>query len=105
MIQLLNEGKITGRIAKQVFEHVYEENLDPDKVIEKYGYKPVDVSSLPDIINKVLDANASVVTDILEGKDRARGFLVGQVMKETRGQAPAQEVNQLIDELVEKRRT
>ncbi|HNE23776.1 MAG TPA: hypothetical protein PLG78_11445, partial [Leptospiraceae bacterium] len=37
--------------------------------------------------------------------DRARGFLVGQVMKETRGQAPAQEVNQLIDELVEKRRT
>ncbi|HNE21940.1 MAG TPA: Asp-tRNA(Asn)/Glu-tRNA(Gln) amidotransferase subunit GatB, partial [Leptospiraceae bacterium] len=52
MIQLLNEGKITGRIAKQVFEHVYEENLDPDKVIEKYGYKPVDVSSLPDIINK-----------------------------------------------------
>jgi aspartyl-tRNA(Asn)/glutamyl-tRNA(Gln) amidotransferase subunit B len=105
MIQLLNEGKITGRIAKQVFEHVYEENLDPDKVIEKYGYKPVDVSSLPDIINKVLDANASVVTDILAGKDRARGFLVGQVMKETRGQAPAQEVNQLIDELVEKRRT
>jgi len=104
MIKLLNDGKITGRIAKQVFEHVYEENLDPEKVIEKYGYKPVDVSSLPDIINKVLDANASIVEEILAGKDRARGFIVGQVMKETRGQAPPQEVNQLLDKLLAERK-
>lgn len=104
MISLLNEGKITGRIAKQVFEHMYEENLDPEKVIEKYDYKPVEVASLPDIINRVMDANAGVVAEILAGKDRARGFLVGQVMKETRGQAPAQELNRIIDELLARRR-
>lgn len=105
MIQLINEGKLTGKMAKQVFEHIHHENLDPDKIIEKYGYKPVDVSSLPDIINKVLDANASAVEDILAGKDRARGFIMGQIMKETRGQAPAQEVNQLLDQMLQARKS
>ncbi|MCE9599854.1 MAG: Asp-tRNA(Asn)/Glu-tRNA(Gln) amidotransferase subunit GatB [Spirochaetia bacterium] len=104
MIQLVNEGKLTGKMAKQVFEHIHQENLDPDRIIEKYGYKPVDVSSLPDIINKVLDANASAVEDILAGKDRARGFIMGQIMKETRGQAPAQEVNQLLDQILAARK-
>ena len=98
MIVLLNDGKITGRIAKQVFEHMYEEDLDPEEVIEKYNYKPVDSSTLPKVIDQVFADNPDPVQKILSGNDRVKGFLVGQVMKATRGQAPADEVNKLIDE-------
>ncbi len=98
MIALLNDGKITGRIAKQIFEHMYSEDLDPEAVIEKYGYKPVDSSDLPGMIDKVFADNPDPVQKILDGNDRVKGFLVGQVMKSSRGQAPADEVNRLIDE-------
>lgn len=101
IIKLLNEGKITQRIAKQVFEHVYEENLDPEEVIEKYGYKPVDSSNLIEIVDKIFEKFPEQVQQILNGKDKVKGFLVGQIMKETRGQAPPQEVNKLIDEKIQ----
>ncbi|GIX40962.1 MAG: aspartyl/glutamyl-tRNA(Asn/Gln) amidotransferase subunit B [Leptospiraceae bacterium] len=101
IIKLLNEGKITQRIAKQVFEHVYEENLDPEEVIEKYGYKPVDSSNLKEIVDKIFEKFPEQVQQILNGKDKVKGFLVGQIMKETRGQAPPQEVNKLIDEKIQ----
>lgn len=98
VIKLLNAGKITQRIAKQVFEHVYEEDLDPEAVIEKYDYKPVDTGALPQIIDEVIKAHPEQVQDILGGKDRVKGFLVGQIMKATRGQAVPDEVNRLLDE-------
>lgn len=101
MIKTLNEGKITSKIAKQVFEHMYKEDLDPEAVIEKYGYKPVDTGSLPDIIKKVMEENPDPVQKILSGNDRVKGFLVGQVMKATKGQAPPEEVNKLVDEIIE----
>lgn len=100
IIKKLNEGKITQRIAKQIFEHVYEEDLEVEAVIEKYNYKPVDTSELPKIVDQVFDANPEQVNDILNGKDRVKGFLVGQIMKATRGQAPPAEVNKLIDEKI-----
>lgn len=98
MIALLNAGKITGRIAKQIFEHMYTEDLDPEAVIEKYNYKPVEASDLPALIDQVFKDNPDPVQKILAGNDRVKGFLVGQVMKASRGQAPADQVNQLIDE-------
>jgi len=100
IIKLLNEGKITQRIAKQVFEHVYEENLDPEEVIEKYGYKPVDTSNLKQIVDSIFVKFPEQVQQILNGKDKVKGFLVGQIMKETRGQAPPEEVNKLIEEKI-----
>ncbi|MBU44898.1 MAG: Asp-tRNA(Asn)/Glu-tRNA(Gln) amidotransferase GatCAB subunit B [Spirochaetaceae bacterium] len=101
IIKYLNEKKFTQRIAKQVFEHCYEEKLEVDDIIEKYDYKPVDTSDLPAIVDKVFADNEQQVNDILNGKDRVKGFLVGQIMKATRGQAPPDEVNRLIDEKVE----
>ncbi|MCB1169314.1 MAG: Asp-tRNA(Asn)/Glu-tRNA(Gln) amidotransferase subunit GatB [Leptospiraceae bacterium] len=102
IIQYLNEKKFTQRIAKQVFEHCYEEKLEIDDIIEKYDYKPVDTTDLPAIVEKVFAENEQQVNDILNGKDRVKGFLVGQIMKATRGQAPPDEVNRLIDETIEK---
>ncbi|MCB1139367.1 MAG: Asp-tRNA(Asn)/Glu-tRNA(Gln) amidotransferase GatCAB subunit B, partial [Leptospiraceae bacterium] len=102
IIQYLNEKKFTQRIAKQVFEHCYEEKLEIDDIIEKYDYKPVDTTDLPAIVEKVFAENEQQVSDILNGKDRVKGFLVGQIMKATRGQAPPDEVNRLIDATIEK---
>jgi aspartyl-tRNA(Asn)/glutamyl-tRNA(Gln) amidotransferase subunit B len=101
LIRLLNEGAITSKMAKQIFEHIYQENLDPEIVIEKYGYKPVEAGLLPQIIEKVFAENMDQVEKILAGNDRVKGFLVGQVMKESKGQAPPVEVNRLIDEKIE----
>ena len=98
MIGLMNEGKITSKMAKQIFEIMYEENLDPETVIEKRGFKTTDDSELPEIIQKVFDENPDPVQKILNGNDRVKGFLVGQVMKATKGQAPPDTVNRLIDE-------
>ncbi len=97
LIVLLNEGKITSPLAKQIFEHIYKEDLDPDVIIEKYNYKPIEIGNLDSIITKVFSENQDSVNKILAGNDRIKGHLVGQVMKATRGQAPPQEVNQLID--------
>ncbi|MFN3604451.1 MAG: Asp-tRNA(Asn)/Glu-tRNA(Gln) amidotransferase subunit GatB [Leptonema sp. (in: bacteria)] len=100
IIKLLNEGKITQRLAKQIFEHVYEENLDPEEVIKKYNYKPVDASQLQTIIDKVFDSFPEQVNQVMAGKDKVKGFLVGQIMKETKGQAPPEEVHNLIEKKI-----
>jgi len=102
MIKLLNDGKITGKMAKQIFEHMYTEKLSPDQVIEKYDYRPMETSALPQLVEKVIAENPDSVQSILAGKDRVKGFLVGQIMKETRGQARPDEVNRLIDEALAK---
>lgn len=101
LINHLNDKKITSRMAKQIFEHIYEEDLDVPDIIEKYNYKPVETSNLPEIIQKVIDDNPDPVAKILAGNDKVKGFIVGQVMKATRGQAPPEEVNQLIDDKFE----
>ena len=80
---------------------MYTENLSPEAVIEKYNYKPVDSTALPTIIDDVIKAHPEQVQDILNGRDRVKGFLVGQIMKATRGQAVPDEVNRLLDEKLE----
>ena len=98
MIRYLNEGRITGKMAKQIFEHMYTESLGLDATIEKYNYKPVDTAALPAIVQKVIAENPDVVAKIKAGNDRVKGFLVGQVMKATNGQAPPEEVNAILDQ-------
>ena len=102
MIALLNDGKITGKMAKEIFKHMYEENLKPEEVIKKYDYKTMDSSSLSDIVKEIIENNQGPVNDIISGNERAKGFLIGQVMKATRGQAPPAEVNRLINEMINK---
>ncbi|MBE7438630.1 MAG: Asp-tRNA(Asn)/Glu-tRNA(Gln) amidotransferase subunit GatB [Spirochaetales bacterium] len=98
MIRYLNEGQITGKMAKQIFEHMHTEGLGLDTTIEKYNYKPVAAAALPAIVKKVIQENPEVVAKIKAGNDRVKGFLVGQVMKATNGQAPPDEVNRILDQ-------
>ena len=77
---------------------------DPKKIIEEKGMKQVsDDGAILAIVNSVLDANPQSIEDFKNGKDRAVGFLVGQVMKASRGQANPKRTNELIQEELKKR--
>ncbi len=102
MIALIREGAITGRMAKDIFEHMIADRLSPEQVIEKYDYRATDSAELPAMVDQVIRENPDPVAKIVAGNDRVRGFLVGQVMKASKGQAPPEEVNRLVDEAIAK---
>ncbi|GGE26510.1 aspartyl/glutamyl-tRNA(Asn/Gln) amidotransferase subunit B [Marinithermofilum abyssi] len=101
MIQLIEKGTISTKIAKKVFKELVENGGDPAKIVEEKGLVQIsDEGQLKGIVNEVIEANPQSVTDLKNGKDRALGFLVGQVMKATKGKANPQMVNQLIREQI-----
>ncbi|GGA47404.1 aspartyl/glutamyl-tRNA(Asn/Gln) amidotransferase subunit B [Kroppenstedtia guangzhouensis] len=97
MIQLIDQGTISSKLAKKVFKELVEQGGDPAKIVEEKGWVQIsDEGKLKEIVSDVLQANPQSVTDYRNGKDRALGFLVGQVMKATKGKANPKMVNQLI---------
>lgn len=101
MIQLIQNGTISSKIAKKVFKEILNTGKDPQKIVEEKGWVQIsDEGQLKEEIAKVLAANQQSVLDFKNGKDRALGFLVGQVMKATRGKANPKLVNQLILEQI-----
>jgi aspartyl-tRNA(Asn)/glutamyl-tRNA(Gln) amidotransferase subunit B len=97
MINLIDSGKISGKIAKTVFNKMFETGKDPEEIIENEGLVQIsDTSELEAIIDKIIEQNQSSVADFKAGKQKALGHLVGQVMRETRGKANPQMVNQLL---------
>ncbi|MGY3748949.1 Asp-tRNA(Asn)/Glu-tRNA(Gln) amidotransferase subunit GatB [Vagococcus acidifermentans] len=104
MIQLVADGTISSKIAKKVFKELIEHGGDAKEVVEKKGLVQLsDPSQLLPIISEVLDNNQQSVEDFKNGKDRAVGFLVGQIMKATKGKANPGVVNKLIQEELAKR--
>ena len=104
LINFIEDGTISSKQAKKVFEPMMTENKDPEKIIEEKGMKQVsDDGAILAIVNSVLDANPQSIEDFKNGKDRAVGFLVGQVMKASRGQANPKRTNELIQEELKKR--
>lgn len=104
MIQLIEDGTISSKIAKQVFAELIENGGDPEKFVKEKGLVQIsDEGQLREIIGKVLDENEQSVLDFKDGKGRALGFLVGQTMKATQGQANPQMVNKILKEEIEKR--
>jgi aspartyl-tRNA(Asn)/glutamyl-tRNA(Gln) amidotransferase subunit B len=97
LLALINNDTISGKIAKQVFEIMFETGERPEAIIEARGLKQVtDTSAIEQIIDKVIVANADKVTEYKSGKDKLFGFFVGQVMKESQGKANPQVVNDLL---------
>lgn len=104
MIQLIVDGTISSKIAKKVFRLLATKGGDAKEVVEKEGLIQLsDPSQLLPIINAVLDGNQQSIEDFKAGKDRAKGFLVGQIMKQTKGQANPGMVNKLLAEELGKR--
>ncbi|ANZ99462.1 aspartyl/glutamyl-tRNA amidotransferase subunit B [Carnobacterium divergens] len=104
MITLIADGTISSKIAKKVFRELILNGGDAKKVVEAKGLVQLsDPAQLLPMINEVLDNNAQSIEDFKNGKDRAVGFLVGQIMKATKGQANPGVVNQLLNQELSKR--
>ena len=96
MLKMIDEDVISGKIAKEVFEKMYNNGSDPETIVEEEGLKQIsDEDELETIVDGIIEDNPDAVEDIKNGKDKAIGFLVGQVMKETRGKANPELVNQM----------
>ena len=101
LIQFLQEGSISGKIAKTVFEEMVQSGKDPATIIEVRGLKQVsDEGALRGLLETLLSNNPKQVEQFRAGKTQIKGFFVGQVMKETKGQANPKIVNQLLEELL-----
>ncbi len=103
MINLNLKGTISSKIAKVVFEEMFNTGKKPDEIIKEKGLVQVsDEGLIKEIVTKVVENNPQSVIDYHAGRDRALGFLVGQVMKETKGKANPQIVNKYILEALNK---
>lgn len=101
LIVLVDNGTITRTVAKEVFEKIFAEDIDPEAYVEENGLKVVnDEGALRAVIEEVIAANPQSVTDYRNGKERARGFLVGQTMRAMKGKADPAMVNKMVEELL-----
>jgi aspartyl-tRNA(Asn)/glutamyl-tRNA(Gln) amidotransferase subunit B len=99
MLKLIDDGTISGKIAKTVFEDMFSSGKAPDAIVKEKGLIQVsDEAALIPIIEDIISANPKVVEDYRNGKEKAAGFFVGQVMKATRGKANPAIVNKLLKE-------
>lgn len=104
LVNLVADGTISGKQAKTVFEDMLSSGKEPAKIVEEKGMKQVtDEGAILALVTEVLDANPKSIEDYKAGKDRAIGFLVGQVMKKSRGTANPKRTNELIREELAKR--
>jgi len=104
LIALIEKGTISSKIAKKVFKELMKNGGDPEQIVKEKGLVQIsDEGALREIILPILDANEQSIIDYKNGKDRALGFLVGEVMKKTRGQANPPMVNKIILEEIAKR--
>jgi aspartyl-tRNA(Asn)/glutamyl-tRNA(Gln) amidotransferase subunit B len=102
MITLIDKGTISNSAAKKVLDAMFSEPDDPEKLVEKLGLAQVsDEGAILDMINDVLAQNPQSVADYKAGKDRAMGFLVGQVMRVSKGKANPQVINKLLKEALD----
>ncbi|CAN7572050.1 Asp-tRNA(Asn)/Glu-tRNA(Gln) amidotransferase subunit GatB [Rossellomorea vietnamensis] len=104
MIELIEKGTISSKIAKKVFKELVENGGDPEQIVKDKGLVQIsDEGALLKIVTETLDANPQSIEDYKNGKDRAIGFLVGQIMKATKGQANPPLVNKLLLQEIQKR--
>jgi aspartyl-tRNA(Asn)/glutamyl-tRNA(Gln) amidotransferase subunit B len=104
MIKLIENGTISSKIAKTVFKELIENGGDAEQIVKEKGLVQIsDEGALLKIVTEVLDSNPQIIEDYKNGKKKAAGFFVGQIMKVTKGQANPQMVNKLIEEEIQKR--
>ena len=97
LITLVKEGKVNRNTAVKVFEAVFETDGDVDAYIKEHGLEQVsDTGLVEQVVDQVLSANEKSVADFKAGKEKAFGFLVGQVMRQLKGQASPAVVNQVL---------
>ncbi|UFJ41039.1 Asp-tRNA(Asn)/Glu-tRNA(Gln) amidotransferase subunit GatB [Brevibacillus humidisoli] len=103
LVKLIEKGTISTKIAKTVFKEMLDSGKDPAAIVEEKGLVQIsDEGALMKIVDEVIAANPQSVQDYQSGKKQAIGYLVGQVMKQTKGKANPPMVNKLLVEAIEK---
>ena len=101
LLKLIKDGTISGTIGKKVLVKMFEEDKNPKAIVEENNWAQMsDTSELEGIIAQIIEDNPKSIEDIGAGNQKAYGFLTGQVMKATKGQANPQVANKIIRELV-----
>lgn len=103
LIGLIDAGNINSSVAKEVFEKIFLEDINPESYVEEHGLKMNnDEDGLRSVIEDVIAGNPQSVEDFHNGKEKAMGFLVGQTMKATGGKANPGIINKILKELLNK---
>lgn len=102
LVDYLDKGKINSKILKEILDDVMERDSDIDEILKLHDVKEMDESELLEIIDSVINDNPQSVTDYKNGNERAIKYLMGQIMKETKGNANPQLVNEKLIEKLQK---
>lgn len=101
LIGLVDSKAVNSTVAKEVFEVMFDKDIDPENYVEEKGLKTVnDEGALRKTVEEVIAANPQSVADYRNGKEKAIGFLVGQTMKAMKGKADPASVNRILKELL-----
>ena len=101
LVNLADAGAVNNQVAKEVFEKIFTDDIDPEKYVEEHGLKTVsDEGALRSVVEAVITANPQSVADYKGGKEKAIGFLVGQTMKAMKGKADPGAVNKMLKEIL-----
>ena len=104
LISLVKDDKINNNTGKKVLREMFESGKKPKEIVEEKGLVQIsDESQLVEMVENILDENPKSIEDFKNGKDRAIGFLVGQIMKASRGKANPQKVNEILMEKIKNR--
>ena len=104
LVLLIEEGKVSNKQARELFAKMLENPVSPKKLLEESGTSLIsDEETLKAIVKEVVDANVQSVIDYKNGKDRALGFIVGQIMKKTQGKANPGLASKLVLEEINRR--
>ena len=99
LIDLIDDNTLSGKMAKDVFQEMYDTGKSPPDIVKEKGLSQItDTDEISAVVDEVVSQNPQAVEDFSSGKAQALGFLVGQVMKATRGKANPAKVNQLLKE-------
>ena len=97
LMEIISDGTISGRIAKDVFVDMFESGEDALDIVERKGLTQIsDAGAILELVESVISDNASKVAEFRNGKDKLFGFFVGQVMKKSQGKANPKLVNELL---------
>ncbi|MFO7564184.1 MAG: Asp-tRNA(Asn)/Glu-tRNA(Gln) amidotransferase subunit GatB [Enhygromyxa sp.] len=105
LLELLEGAVISGRAAKEVLDKAFTTGLSPAAIVERDGYRQVsDHGAIAALVREVVANNPKQLEQLLAGKDKLRGFFVGQVMRASKGQANPQVVNEVLEQVIAEQR-
>lgn len=104
LLELIDNGRISGKIAKQVLEKIFSDNLDPNVIVDSQGWAQItDTGQISNVVQRVFQENPQIVQAIRAGDAKQKGWLMGQIMKLSEGRAAPQVANRILEEQLQEK--